>query len=162
MAALPALPTAQYLYGSDSVVSIGPTGAPVSKSPRVLNWEATFDHQKTLFRACGGGVKPYFIRLGDVGLKLKLVIANDTSTDIEDWREAQTPLEVTIVVNSGATSLTMDWPKVIIPNADLGNSDKMVATTTEFDQNCILQPTAGGDAVTVTVLNTDAAYLVGV
>ena len=37
MAALPALATAAYLYGSDSTVSIGPVGAAVSMSPRVLS-----------------------------------------------------------------------------------------------------------------------------
>jgi hypothetical protein len=160
MVALPALPTAQYLYGSDSVVSIGPTGELVSKAPRVLSWEATFDHQKTLFRACGGGTKPYFVKLGDVVLKLKLVIANDTSTDIEDWRENQTPLAVSIAIASGATSLTIAYPNVIIPNSDLGTQDKVVATTVEFDENSIMQPTGGGNNVSITVLNTDTAYLV--
>jgi len=162
MAALPALPTAQYLYGSDSTVSMGPIGELASKAPRVLSWEATFDHQKTIFRAVGGGTKGYFIKLGDVVLKLKLVIANDTSSDLEDWREAQTPLGISIAATSGATSLTIAYANVILPNADLGVTDKIVTTTLELDENCILQPAGGGDAVTVTVLNTEAAYLVGV
>jgi hypothetical protein len=159
MLALPALPTAQYLYGSDSTVSMGPIGALVSKSPRVLSWEATFDHGKSLFRAVGGGKKPYFVRLGEVINKLKLVIANDGSSDLEDWRENQTPLGISIAVASGAASCTMAYANVVLPNADLSDQNKMVATTLELDENCILQPAGGGDAVTVTTLNTDVAYL---
>jgi hypothetical protein len=162
MGALPALPTAQYLYGSDSVVSIGPVGAPVSLSPRVLSWEATFDHQNELFRATGGGTKPYFVRQGNPIQKLKLVIANDTTSDVETWRINQTPLEVKIVVASGATSLTIDYPNVNIPKADIGEQDKLVASTIELDQTTIKQPAGGGNAVTATVLNTDVAYLTGV
>jgi len=162
MVTLPALPTAQYLYGSDAIVSIGPVGALVSKAPRVLSWEATFDHQLELFRAAGCGVKPYFIRQGSPIAKLKLVIALDTSTDIFDWMTAQTPLGISIAVNSGAASLTIAYANVILPKSDLGEQDKYVTYTVELDQNSILQPAAGGAPLTVTVLNTDLAYLTGV
>lgn len=162
MAALPALPTAQYLYGSDSVVSIGPTGAPVSLSPRVASWEATFDHQCELYRAVGCGVRPYFIRQGTPLNKLKLVIFLDNTTDVRDWVINQTPLEIKINIASGATTLLIDYPNVILPKADLTEQDKFIAYTVELDENSILQPTGGGESVTVTVQNTDAAYLVGV
>ena len=162
MATLPALPTAQYIYGSDSVVSMGPTGTPVSKAPRVLSWEASFDHADELFRACGVGLKPAFIRQGNPINTLKLVIALDTSTDIFDWMTAGTPLEISIAATSGATTLLIDYPNVILPKADLGEQNKYVAYTLDLDQNSILQPTGGGESVTVTVGNTDAAYLVGV
>jgi hypothetical protein len=159
MATLPALPTAQYLYGSDSTASIGPTGDAVSLAPRVLSWEATFDAQKELFRAVGCGTKPYFIRKGNPINKLKLVIAADTSSDVRDWVNEETPLEVKIAAVSGATSLLIDFPHVILPKYDLGEQDKFVAYTLDLDQQSILQPTGGGESVTVTVQNTDAAYL---
>jgi hypothetical protein len=159
IADLPALPTAQYLYGSDSIVSIGPVGAPVSLSPRVLSWEATFDHQLELFRAVGCGTKPYFVRLGNPLNKLKLVIAADGTADVRTWMINQTPLEVKIAGQSGAASLLIDYPNVILPNADLGEQDKYVAYTVQLDQNSILQPAGGGESVTVTVKNTDEAYL---
>lgn len=162
MAALPALPTAQYLYGSGSTVSIGPVGNAASLAPRVLSWEATFDHQLELFRACGCGTKPYFISQGNPLNKLKLVIAADGSTDVRDWMINQTPLEVKIAIASGATTFQADYPNVILPKADLGEQDKYVAYTVELDQNSILQPAGGGDSVTVTVQNTDAAYLTAV
>lgn len=162
MVTLPDLPVAQYLYGSDSVVSIGPSGAPVSKVPRVLSWEATFDHQNILFRACGTGVKPAFVRQGNPINKLKLVIATDASADVFDWMTAQTPLEVSILVNSGAASLLIDYPNLILPKSDLGETDKYTSYTVELDQNSILQPVGGGESVTVTVQNTDVAYLTAV
>jgi hypothetical protein len=162
MAALPALPTAQYLYGSDSTVSIGPVGAPVSLSPRVLSWEATFDHALELFRATGGGTKPYFIRQGNPTNKLKLVIALDITSDIWGWMQTQTALEVKIAIASGVTTLLIDYPNINIPKADLGEQDKYVAYTIELDENTIKQPAGGGEAVTVTVQNTDVAYLTGV
>ncbi len=161
MVTLPALPTAQYVYGSDSVISIGPAGAPVSLSPRVLSWEATFDHAIELFRACGGGIFPSFPRYGNPLHSLKLVIAADTTTDVRDWMMNQTLLEVKIAATSGATSLTIDFPNVIIPKSDIGEHDKYVAYTIDLDKDSILQP-AGGQPVTVTVLNTDPAYLTAI
>lgn len=160
MVALPALPVAQYLYGSDSTVSIGPVGAPVSMAPRVMSWEATFDHQCELFRSPGGGVKPVFIRQGNPLNKLKLTIAIDTSSDVWDWIANQTALEIKIAIASGATSMVIDYVNVNLPQTTLGEHDKYVAYTVELDQNEIKQPAAGGDAVTVTVENTDTAYLV--
>jgi hypothetical protein len=162
MAALPALPTAQYLYGSDSTVSMGPIGALASMNPRVLSWEATFDHNCELFRATGGGVKPFFVRQGNPTHKLKLVIAAISSADIFDWMTAQTPLGITINVASGATTLLMTYLNVILPKSDLGEQDKYIAFTVDLDENSILQPAGGGAPVTVTVGNTDPAYLVGV
>jgi hypothetical protein len=162
LAALPTLPTAQYLYGSDSTASIGPTGAPVSLSPRVLSWELTFDHQLELFRATGCGTKPYFIRLGNPLNKIKLVIAVDGTSDVRNWMTNQTELEVKVNIASGATTFLADYPRVILPKADLGEQDKFVAYTVELDQNSILQPAGGGESVTVTVQNTEAAYLAAV
>ena len=159
MAALPALPTAQYLYGSDSIVSIGPAGAPVSMSPRILSWEATFDHANDLFRACGGGVYPVFPRYGNPICGLKLVIAVDSTSDVRDWQMNQTLLEAKIAIASGAASLTIDYPNIIIPKADLGEQDKYVIYTVDLDQQSILKP-AGGQVCTATVVNTASAYLV--
>lgn len=159
MAALPALPVAQYLYGSDSIVSIGPVGAPVSLAPRVLSWEATFDHQYELHRGTGGGTKASFIRQGNPMSKLKLVIAADTSSDIPDWIDNQTPLEIKIAATSGATSLSIDYPNVNLPQQTLGEQNKLIGYTIDLDENNIKQPAGGGDSVSVTVLNTDDAYL---
>jgi hypothetical protein len=137
-------------------------GAPVSLSPRVLSWEATFDHQDELFRACGGGTKPYFVVQGNPVNKLKLVIAVDTTSDVRDWVKNQTALEIKIAIASGATSMTIDYVNVNLPQYSLGEQDKRVAYTVDLDQNFIKQPAGGGDAVSITVLNTDTAYLVGV
>jgi hypothetical protein len=160
MAALPALPTAQYLYGSDSTVAIGPIGAPASMSPRVLSWEATFGDSSELFRATGGGTKPYFVKPGNVVNKLKLTIAADDTADVWNWRLNQTPLEVKITAASGAASMVIDYVNVNLPQVTMGDHNKLVAYTVDLDENNIKQPAAGGDAVTVTVENTDTAYLV--
>jgi hypothetical protein len=159
MVTLPALPTAQYLYGSDSVFSLGVAGAPVSMSPRILSWEATFDHQNDLFRSCGGGVYPVFPRYGNPIVALKVVVAIDTTSDIRDWMMNQTLLEAKIAINSGAASLVVDYPNIIIPKADLGEQDKYVIYTIELDQQSILKPT-GGQVCTATVMNNADAYLV--
>jgi hypothetical protein len=159
MATLPALPSAQYIYGSDSVVSIGPAGAAVSMSPRILSWEATFDHANDLFRSCGGGVFAVFPRYGNPLCSLKIVVAIDTTSDVRDWMMNQTLLEVKIAITSGAASLTIDYPNVIIPKADLGEQDKYVIYTIDLDQQSILQPT-GGHVCTATVVNAAPAYLV--
>jgi hypothetical protein len=159
MTTLPALPTAQYLYGSDTIVSIGPAGSPVSMAPRVLSFEATFDHANDLFRGCGGGVYPVFPRYGNPLCTLKLVVAIDTTSDIRDWMMDQTLLEFKLVTTSGATVITIDYPNVIIPKSDLGETDKYVTYTIELDQNAILKP-SGSEVCTVTVENTATAYLV--
>lgn len=159
MVTLPALPTAQYLYGSDATVSMGPAGEAVSMSPRILSWEATFDHANDLFRSCGGGVYPVFPRYGNPIVSLKLVIATDTTSDIRDWTMEQTLLEVKIAIASGAASLAIDYPNVIIPKSDLGDTDKYVTYTVELDQESILKP-AAGQVCTVTVQNQATQYLV--
>lgn len=158
MLTLPALPTAQYLYGSDATVSIGPVGAPVSMAPRVLSFEATFDHQNDLFRSLGGGIYPVFPRYGNPVCGLKLVIAIDTTADIRDWAVSKTELEMKLAIASGAASLTIDYPRVILPNADLGETDKYVTYTVDLNQENILKP-VGGEVCTATVVNTAAAYL---
>jgi hypothetical protein len=159
MTTLPALPTAQYLYGSDTIVSIGPAGAPSAMFPRVLSYEATFDHQNDLFRSCGGGVYPVFPRYGNPLCSLKLVIAIDDTSDVRDWMMSETLLEVQLVTTSGAAVMTIDYPNVIIPKSDLGEQDKYVIYTVELDQEAILKP-SGGEVCTVTVKNTAGEYLV--
>jgi hypothetical protein len=149
----------QFLYGSDSVVYIGPVGAPVSMFPRVMSWEATFDRAVEECRVPGGGLYAAFLRYGNPTLKLKIVVAADNTTDIRDWQIAQTPLEIKIAITSGAASLTLDYPYVILSRADLSEQNKYVVYTLELDQNSILKP-AAGVAVTATVVNATAAYLV--
>lgn len=161
MLALPALPTAQYLYGSDCTVSIGPTGAPVSMKPRVLSFEATFDHANDLFRSLGGGLYPVFPRYGNPLVGLKLVIAVDTTSDVRDWKANRTLLEVKLDIVSGAAELHLDYPAVIIKKADVGETDKYVTYTIELDKDDTLKPT-GGEIVTATVKNTADQYLVAV
>jgi hypothetical protein len=149
----------QFLYGSDAVVSIGPAGAPVSMFPRVMSWEATFDHAIEEVRVPGGGLYAAFLRWGNPSLKLKLVVAADGSTDIRDWMNNQTNLEISIAIASGAASLHLDYPLVVLPKADLGEQNKYVGYTIELDQNSILKPDAS-PACTAIVINTTAAYLV--
>jgi hypothetical protein len=149
----------QFLYGSDAVISLGPQGAPVSFFPRVMSWEATFDRAIEECRVPGGGLYAAFLRYGNPTLKLKMVIAVDSTTDIRDYQINQTPLEIKIAIASGAASLTLDYPYVILPKADLSEQQKYVAYTLELDQNSILKP-GGGAPVTATIVNTTAAYLV--
>jgi len=149
----------QFLYGSDAVVSIGPQGAPVSMFPRVMSWEASFDRAIEEVRVPGGGLYAAFLRYGNPTMKLKIVVAADNTTDIRDYQMNQTPLEIKIAVTSGAAGLTLDYPYVILPKADLGEQNKYVAYTIELDQNSILKP-AAAPACTATVINTTAAYLV--
>jgi hypothetical protein len=159
MLALPALPTAQYLYGSDCIVQIGVAGAPASIAPRALSFEATFDHQNDLFRSLGGGIYPVFPRYGNPVCGLKLVLAIDTSADIRNWAVNKTELEIKLIVTSGAASLTLDYPQVILPNADLGETDKYVTYTVDLNQENILM-VPGSEVCTATVVNTADAYLV--
>jgi hypothetical protein len=159
MVTLPDLPTAQYLYGSDCTVSIGPAGAPVSMKPRVLSFEATFDHANDLFRSLGGGLYPVFPRYGNPLVGLKLVIAVDTTSDVRDWKANRTLLEVKLDIVSGASELHLDYPAVILKKADIGETDKYVTYTIELDKDDTLKPT-GGEVCTAIVKNTATAYLV--
>ena len=160
MVTLPDLPTAKYIQGSDCTVSIGPAGAPVSMKPRVLSFEATFDHQNDLFRSLGGGVYPVFPRYGNPICGLKLVIAVDTTSDVRDWQVNRTALEVSLAINSGAAAqLTLDYPLFYIKNADLGETDKYVTYTIDLNQEDILKA-SGSEVCTATVLNSATQYLV--
>jgi hypothetical protein len=159
MVTLPDLPTAKYIYGSDCIVSIGPAGAPVSMAPRVLSFEATFDHQNDLFRSLGGGVYAVFPRYGNPMVGLKLVIAIDTSSDVRDWQVNRTALEVSMVINSGTgAKLTLDYPLLYIKDANLTDTNKYVTYTIDLGQEDILKA-SGEEVCTATVLNTAAEYL---
>jgi len=89
------------------------------------------------------------------------VIAADDTKDVQDWMINQTPLEVKIAVTSGAASLTIDYPNVVLPKSDLGEQSGFVAYTVDLDQNSILKPN-GGESVTATVMNTADEYLTAV
>lgn len=159
MLALPALPTAQYIYGSDCTVSIGPSGAPVSMKPRVLSFEATFDHANDLFRSLGGGLYPVFPRYGNPMVGLKLVIAVDTTSDIRDWKANRTELEIKLDIVSGAAEMHFDYPSLYLKKADVGETGKYVTYTIELDKDDLLKAT-GAEVCTVTVKNTAAQYLI--
>lgn len=159
MAALPALPTAKYLAGSDSILKLGLTGAPASMAPRVLSWELTLDHANDAFRACGGGLYAYFIRYGNPVMGLKAVIAVDTTSDVRDWQVNRTELEAQLTIVSGTVSLTVDIPRLILRKADLGDTNKYVTYTIDLDKDDILKP-SNGQICTATLLNTVAtSYL---
>jgi hypothetical protein len=160
MAALPARIThPQFLYGSDAQIKIGPQGGATSYFPRVLSWEATFDHQDEELRAPGGGLYAAFLRPGNPLCKLKLVIAADESTDIRDWAVASTALECEIKIDSGAAELKIFYPYIVLPKEGIGEDGKYVAFTLDLDETTILKPDAA-EICTVTVKNTQAtAYL---
>lgn len=160
IAEIPARITApQFLYGSDSQISIGPaSGAFASFYPRVLSWEATFDRAIEECRVPGNGIYAAFLRYGNPTCKLKLVIAADDTKDIQDWMVNSTPLKIRILTTSGAASLQLDYPLVVLPKSDLGEQDKYVAYTIELDENSILKP-AAGEVCTAVVTNSTAAYL---
>lgn len=162
MATLPDLPVAKYLQGSDCTVSIGPAGAPVSMKPRVLSFEATFDHQNDLFRSLGGGIYAVFPRYGNPMVGLKLVIAVDTTSDVRDWQDNFTALEIRLVIDSGAAAkLTLDYPLLHIKNAVLGETDKYVTYTLDLNQEDLLKA-SGAEVCTATVINAADEYLVTV
>lgn len=158
MAAIPAKMTPDYLNSHDAQISLGPIGAPVSIYPRALSWEATFARNAELMRMPGNGLNPAFIANGNPTNKLKLVINADSSADILNYRNNQTPLEIHINVTSGAVSMQISYARVILPKTDLGEQNKYVAYTLDLDEQSILKP-VGGEAVTVTVTNTAPAFL---
>ncbi len=159
LAAVPAYEVSPpYLYGQDAVLSIGPAGAPVAAVPRVRSLEATFDHATEEVRQPGVGLYPAFLRFGLPTMKLNVTIDANETNDVQGWMEAQTPLEIKVVITSIGTTLTLDWPRVILPKSDLGEQDKYVAYTLALDEKALLKP-AGGEVFTATLTNAVAEYL---
>jgi len=147
------------LYGQNAVVMLGPTGAPVSMVPRVRSWEATFSHAVEEVRQPGVGDYAAFLRYGLPTMKLNITIDANDSADIQTWMEERTELECRIVITSAGTTLTLDWPRIILPKSDLGEQDKYVGYTLQLDEKSILKPT-GTEIFTASLTNLVDEYLV--
>jgi hypothetical protein len=130
--------------------------------PRVLSFEATFDHANDLFRSLGGGLYPVFPRYGNPMVGLKLVIAVDTTADVRNWKRDRTLLEVKLDIVSGAAELHSRLSAVILSRTPTSvRRTSTSPTRIELDKEDTLEA-HGGEVCTATVKNTADEYLVAV
>lgn len=161
LAGLPSPVVRQYFYGSDAQFAMGPTagGAPTSLFPRVNNWEVTFDTGISEVRVPGGGLMAAYLAVSMPKVKLKAGIAASNVSDVRAWQLASTPLSILLTIASGASSLSFNFPNVILRNCDLGDSNGQAEWTLNFDETTILQ-VGTTPLLTVTLINTIPSYLI--
>ncbi|MGO8759362.1 MAG: phage tail tube protein [Terracidiphilus sp.] len=161
IAAVPALPASYaYLLGSDCVFSIGASGATVSKVGRHMSTTIKISTGAVNHTAPGLGLFGAFIRTGLYKYSFQTTIAATSADDIFTLLRNDTLQEVNWTVDSGASSLVLDFPNVHLKSTKLGISGNMVVWQIEADETSILN-VGGAGVLNATVVNSQPAYLVG-
>jgi|SRR6185437_8397267 len=158
------LPVArQHLLGSDTNVSIGPSGgALVSFYPRVKSWELDIDCSLTAERPSGSGLYASHLTQSMPKVKLKMVIAANGTDDIYAWKRANTLLQATLNTTSGASSLNLTLPNFTLDeNCSLGDVSGTSCWTIDLSETDILQ-VGNTPLITAVVINGQASYLTAV
>jgi hypothetical protein len=150
----------QHLYGSDSQISIGPSGgALVSFYPRVKSWELTIDCGMAEERVSGSGLYASHLTVTMPKVKLKMVIAANGTDDIYGWKRANTLLQATLNTTSGASSLNLTLPNFTLDdNCALSDVGGTSCWTIDLGETDILQIGAT-PLITAVVINTQPSYL---
>jgi hypothetical protein len=151
----------QHLLGSDSQVSIGPSGgALVSFYPRVKSWELTIDCGMEEVRVSGSGLYASHLIVNMPKVKMKMVIAANGTDDIYGWKRANTMLQATLNTTSGASSLNLALPNFTLDeNCALSDVGGTSCWTLELGETDILQ-VGMTPLITAVVINSVASYLI--
>ena len=161
MGAVPALPTDNYILGSDCVFSIGPTGAPVAITGRLMNGTIKLATAVESHKAPDGGLYGFFMRTGLRKFSTQQTIAAKDTDDIRTLLTGHTASELKWVITSGANIVSIDIPFCYLKTTKLGVSGNMVVWQIEVDETTCLN-VGGAGAINVIVTNqVSAAYLVG-
>jgi Phage tail tube protein len=160
VAGLPTPVTRQHLLGSDTNVSIGPSGGGlVSYYPRVKSWELTIDCSLAVERVSGSGLYGSHLTVAMPKVKFKMVVASNGTDDIYAWKRANTMLAMTVNTTSSGSSLNLSFPNFTLDeNCSLGDLSGASAWTIDLGETDILQ-IGNTPLITAVVINSQASYL---
>ncbi len=166
----PPLATPSYLDGGGAVVKLGPSGAAVDISNRVVEWSvavnANPDESNGRYPSSGLYVGRWWYGAKRTAVPEMTLLVNQSDADILDLFREDTPQELQI--NLGGAVITpgqpevyrMDllWPEVHFTAAEDTLVDGKVALRMTVGEEGVFQK-AGSEYFQVTVTNTEPAYL---
>jgi hypothetical protein len=157
----PALAADAYVLASDVVPTIGPVGAGAAITGRMMSATLKFENQLTPHRAMGSGTYATFVRKGNPKFSFTATIAAKDTDDVDTLFQNDTASVLSLAANSGATAqFTATYPAVHLKSTKIGFDGDMVVWQIEGDESTCFDA-AGTPPVTVSVVNSVAAYLVG-
>jgi hypothetical protein len=162
VAPLPALTASRYLLGSDCAFSLGPTGAPLLMAARHLSTTIKIGTGVVSHVASGSGLYGAFMRTERRTISQTTTIAAKDTDDIWTLLANDTIVEAKWAINSGAAAqLMIDIPACKMKATKLGVDGNMIIWSIETDQTTMFSA-LGVAPMTVQVMNSVAAYLIGV
>lgn len=156
----PALAADAYVLNSDVVPTIGAVGAGAAITGRMMSATLKFENQLTPHRGMGSGNFATFVRKGNPKFSFTATIAAKDVDDVYTLFENDTASVLTLAANSGASAqFTATYPAVHLKSSKLGFDGDMVVWQIDGDESTCFEA-AGAPAVTVSVVNDVATYLV--
>lgn len=161
LAELPALVDAQYLLGSDVVITITPLGGAATPfSGRQKSLSIKLDRQATPFKSSGDGLTAGSVASGQGKIALSFTIAAEAADDINGWFESAETLAISIATNPALTfQFGFTFPAVHVKANKLNNTEDKVMWAVTFDETTCFQ-VGDAPAISAFVVNNTAAYLV--
>jgi hypothetical protein len=161
--ALPALAARTLLLGSDADVLIGASGAAASIKPRLRKAQWKVTRTIEIHRAPGGGLYAVQANVDQQRASFSFVIRAKDTEDAAEPRTlmiANTLREVQINVNSGAAAqLNCKFPNCKVRTTPVMDGKYLAWQIDAGDQDLV--KVGANEIIEVTVINGQAAYLVG-
>ena len=161
---LPAVTAVTFFDGGSTLIKLGPQGAPVDISERVVDWSFTVDAQlkAEMGRHPGGGAFLKRIWYGNWKFKLDLRVLFDATSDMFDLYTANTKQECQIVNQFDAQhEVTTKFPALIFTGYEPSSEGGVrVHNLSTGDDGVMLD--AGGtpnEPIEITVKNNITTYL---
>lgn len=160
-APLPAVPTPNYLLGSDFTATMTPSGgAAAPMSGRQTGLSIKIDRGSAPFKASGDGMVAKSVQSGPLKFSVDLTVMANATDDVEGWYEGNQQMALSLATDPAkAFQLILNFPNAFIKMNKLGNKENKVAWQLSFDETSIIQ--AGNTAaLSATIINSCPAYLV--
>ena len=160
-APLPAVAVANYLLGSDVLVTITPAaGAATPFNGRQKGLSIKMDRGSNPFQSSGDGLTAGSVASGDGKFSVDLTIAANAVDEVNGWFEQGLRLAVTIATNpANRYKFGFTFPSVRIKASKVSNTNSLVTWALSFDETTALQVGAQA-AISAFIVNDTAAYLV--
>ncbi len=160
----PALTPVSIFNGGDTIVSVGPQGAPVDISERILDWSFTVNQQlkADLGYHPGSGLYRARIWLGQRRVSLSIRAFIDDTSDLLDLFLQDTLREVTIDNTIDANNrFTAKFPGVRFNDYGTVVEDGMLVHNLGSGDDGIFKDVGGtpNEPIELTVINDEATYL---
>lgn len=166
----PSIPAVSYLDDGGAVIKLGPSGAAVDISSRVVDWSVTVqanpDEANGRFPSSGLYVGRWWYGAKRTAVPELTLLVNQSDTDILDLfrndtaQELQINLGGAVITNGQPEVYRMDmlWPEIHFTGVDDTVADGKLALRMSVGEDGVFQK-SGSEIFQITVTNTTSSYL---